>query len=171
MGKKYNTNNLTLLALLFALAIVLMLIENLIPPIPTLPPGVKIGLSNIVLMYCLFFINKKSAFVILMLKSLFVLITRGLVYFLFSFFGGFLSLIITIILLSISNNKISYLALSIISAITHNMAQLIVCVILLKEWSCFYYAPILIISGIVMGSITGIVLRVMIPAMKRVNTN
>ena len=38
---------MTQLALMFALTVVLMFLEGLIPPIPTLPPGIKLGLSNV----------------------------------------------------------------------------------------------------------------------------
>ena len=37
--------------ILAALAVVLSLLENLLPPVPGMPPGAKLGLSNIVSMY------------------------------------------------------------------------------------------------------------------------
>lgn len=166
-----NTQVMTELALLFSLAIVLMILENMIPPIPMLPPGIKLGLSNIVVMYCLFFIGKRCAFTILVLKSIFVFITRSLTAFLLSFSGGLCSIIILILLLSLKKKKISYIILSIFSAITHNLAQLVIAGFLLKNTSVFFYSPILIVSGVFMGIITGMVLNVMIPAMKRLNAN
>ena len=62
MRRKTNIYRLTGLALLFALSVVLMLLENMIPPLPALPPGVKLGLSNIAIMYCLFYMGKENAF-------------------------------------------------------------------------------------------------------------
>lgn len=44
-------------------------------PLPALPPGVKLGLSNIAVMYCLFYMGKENAFILLVLKSLFVFLT------------------------------------------------------------------------------------------------
>ena len=76
MRQKTNVYRLTGLALLFALSVVLMLLENMIPPLPALPPGVKLGLSNIAVMYCLFYMGKENAFILLVLKSLFVFLTR-----------------------------------------------------------------------------------------------
>jgi heptaprenyl diphosphate synthase len=73
---------------IFALTLVLNLVENMIPPITGLPPGVKLGLSNIVVMYCLFNVNKTTAFSIASLKSVFVLITRGATAGLLSFAGA-----------------------------------------------------------------------------------
>ena len=42
------------MGLLFAVAVVLSYIEGMVT-IPGLPPGIKLGLSNIVTMYCVFF--------------------------------------------------------------------------------------------------------------------
>ena len=60
------------LGLMFALAMALSLLESMIPALPMLPPGVKLGLSNIVTMYCLFFLGARSAFTVAALKSCFV---------------------------------------------------------------------------------------------------
>ncbi|HOR14100.1 MAG TPA: Gx transporter family protein, partial [Clostridia bacterium] len=52
---KNNTAKLVLLALLFAIALVLAALENTLPPLPLPFPGLKLGLSNIAIMYALFF--------------------------------------------------------------------------------------------------------------------
>ena len=50
---KYRASKVAFLGLLFALSVVLSLVESsLAPMVPV--PGVKLGLSNIVTMYCLF---------------------------------------------------------------------------------------------------------------------
>ncbi|MEG1017881.1 MAG: Gx transporter family protein, partial [Oscillospiraceae bacterium] len=43
-----------MMGMLFALAIALSYLENMLPPIAGAVPGIKLGLSNIVTMYCLF---------------------------------------------------------------------------------------------------------------------
>lgn len=48
---KKKTLRLTTLAVLGALAIVLSALENLIPPLPMMPPGAKLGLP--ILSLCL----------------------------------------------------------------------------------------------------------------------
>lgn len=167
--EKINVRKITQLGLLFALAVVLMFVENLIPPIPTMPPGVKLGLSNIVVMYCLFFLDKKSAFMILLLKSAFVFATRGATSFIMSFSGGLFSILVIILLLLLKKNQMSYVMISICGAISHNIAQLIVSRFILSSTLAYYYAPMLIISGVIMGIITGTILKVMLPALKRVS--
>ena len=166
-GSSTTVRMITQTALLFAMTVVLMVVESLIPPIPSMPPGIKLGLSNIVVMYCLFYMGKKSAFTILALKSLFVFLTRGATAFFMSFCGGLCSIFVMILLLALKKRSVSYIIISVCAATAHNLAQLAVSSVLLASSMVFYYGPVLIISGVVMGLITGTVLKVMMPAMKR----
>ena len=59
---------ITTMGLFFALALVLSALEGLLPPMPFLPPGVKLGLSNIVTMYCLLYLGAGSAYAVVVLK-------------------------------------------------------------------------------------------------------
>lgn len=164
-----KTKTITCVAMLFAITVVLMSIEAVIPPIPTLPPGIKLGLSNIVVMYCLFFLNAKYAFAILLMKSAFVFLTRGAIAFLLSFSGGILSILIMIMILKLKKFNLSYIIISISASIGHNLGQILVSSIILKNKAVLFYIPILIISGIFMGIVTGVLLRVLTPSMKRIN--
>ena len=65
------------MGLLLALAMALNLAESMVPPLPVLPPGVKLGLSNLVTVYCLFYLGSGEAWGIAVLKSGFVFLTRG----------------------------------------------------------------------------------------------
>lgn len=162
-------HRMTELALLFALTVVLMVVEGMIPPIPTLPPGVKLGLSNIAVMYTLFYLGKGSAVTLLTLKSLFVFLTRGVTAFLMSFAGGIVSICVMILLILLKKQNISFIMLSVWAAVAHNMAQLVVSAFLLSSTATFGYAPVLAVSGIVMGIVTGTILKVMMPVMQRLS--
>ncbi|MEG2814153.1 MAG: Gx transporter family protein [Oscillospiraceae bacterium] len=161
---------ITYIAMLFAITVVLMSIEAIIPPIPTLPPGIKLGLSNIVIMYCIFFLNAKYAFAILLMKSTFVFLTRGIIASILSLSGGLLSILAIIFILMFKKIEVSYTIISIFGSISHNMAQMLVSSVILKNQAVLFYSPILIISGIVMGIITGVLLKVLIPSFKRIDT-
>ncbi len=161
-----KTKYITYMAMLLTLIVVLSIFESTLPPFPFLPPGVKIGLANTVTMFTLFFIGKKEAFTLSVLKSAFVLITRGVTSGVLSLCGGLLSICVLIILL-ILYKKASYLALSISGAIAHNIGQLIAVSIMMKNSYTFYYLPVLIVSGIVMGSITGILLKTTLPVLSK----
>lgn len=166
-SKVYST---VLTAMLFALALVFMFLEGMIPPVPGAPPGIKLGLSNVVVMYALFFIGKGCAFTILTLKSFFVFLTRGATAFFMSFAGGLLSISVMILLLLLKKRDISYIIISICAAVAHNIGQLAVSSLLMQSTAIFFYAPVLILSGVGMGIVTGMLLKVMMPAMNRVET-
>lgn len=163
-----KTNRLTLTALFLAMTLVLSYVEHLLPALPFLPPGVKLGLSHIIIMYCLFVIGSPSALLLAILKSLFVFLTRGLIAGLLSALGGLFSLLIMSLLVRL-HKKLSYTFLSIIGAISHNIGQLIGASLLISHSVLLYYLPVLLISGLIMGLITGTLLRVVMPALHRIN--
>ena len=66
-----KTKKITTMGLLFALAMVLSFVENTIVPFFGLPPGVKLGLSNIVVMYCMVYMGGSSATQLALLKGFF----------------------------------------------------------------------------------------------------
>ncbi len=168
-----KTKLLVLTALLFAVALVLSVVENTLPSISFLipVPGVKLGLSNIAVMYTLFFLDKKPAFSIAILKGLFVAMTRGPIAGLLSAGGGVLSVLIMAILIFIFKDRISYLALSIFGAIAHNVGQFIIVSLIYTNVYLWVYLPVLLISGVIAGIATSILLRFILPAFNRLVLN
>lgn len=167
--KSNNTNKtkkLVLTAILFALALILSLVENSLPSVPIPVPGIKFGFANIVVMYTLFFIGRSSALSIVVLKAMFVFMTRGTVAGFLSFTGGMFSILIMMILMFVFKDKISYLILSIFGAIFHNIGQFTAVSIVYKETSLWFYLPPLIIFGVIAGVVTSIILRFILPALK-----
>ena len=63
-----KTRRVALMGLLFALSVVLSFLEGTLTPLLGLPPGVKLGLANVVVMYALFFLGRGSAFTLVLLK-------------------------------------------------------------------------------------------------------
>lgn len=171
ISKKINAYNIAMMGLLYALALVLTGIEYLIPPLPMAPPGVKLGLANIITMYCLFFLSKKQMFLLVFLKSLFVLLIQGITAFMISLSGGLFSAAVMVLLVVIFKKKISYLIISISGAISHNIGQLVIASFLLGTNLFLYYLPLLIIAGVIMGYITGIALKILIPVFNRVKNS
>ncbi len=168
-----KTKILVLTSLLFAVALVLSIVENSLPSISLLVPvpGVKLGLSNIAVMYALFFLNKKSAIAIAVLKGLFVVMNRGPIAGLLSLSGGLLSVIVMSLLVFIFKDKISYLVLSIFGSIMHNVGQFIVVSVIYTNIHLWVYLPVLLISGVVAGIATSTLLRFILPAFNRLVSN
>ncbi|HHX57933.1 MAG TPA: Gx transporter family protein [Clostridiales bacterium] len=162
-----KTKRMVLTGLLFAIALVLSLVENSLPPLVFAVPGVKIGLSNIVVMYSLFFLGKREAYMIAILKAGFVIIIRSPVSAFLSLVGGVLSITIMLIFLLIFKEKISYLIISIIGAVFHNIGQLIAISIIYTSIYILAYIPVLLISGVVAGALTAVLLRLVLPAFNK----
>ncbi len=162
-----KTQNMVLAAMIFAVALVLSIVENMLPPLPIAVPGVKFGLSNIAVMYALFFLGSKQAYLIAILKGGFVFITRGIIAGALSLSGGILSITVMLLLLLLFREKISYLSISIFGAVSHNIGQFLVIILLYTGMNILPYLPVLLISGVVAGIITSTLLRFILPAFKR----
>lgn len=154
---------ITYIGLLLAMAVALSALENTLPGF-TAVPGVKVGLSNIVTMYAVFFLGAPSALALAALKSCFVLLTRGATAGLLSLAGGLLS--VGAMLLS-DRLRASETMTSIAGAITHNFAQLGVAWAFMRSAFTLYYAPVLLLSGIGMGLMTATVLKLVLPALEK----
>ena len=153
-----HTKDITILGIMLGIIIILTTLEVMLMPLPILPPHVKPGLANIVIMYCVFNIGSKQAIVLNVLKALFVLLTRGTLAGLLSLGGGILS--IAVIILLTCRSKSSYTTISVSGACAHNIGQFIALVVLLSTPALVYYLPVLIVSGIVFGIITGSILKI-----------
>jgi len=164
---KNKTRKLTTMAMLFALAIVLSFVESLIAPMFALPPGVKLGLGNIVVMYCMVYMGYSSAFQISALKGLFAFLTGGFTAGVLSFTGGVFSITIMYLLKKLFGEKINYHTLSVFGALFHNIGQLTAFAVMFTNAAPLAYLPVLTVSAVVMGLVTGSTLKVVIPALKR----
>lgn len=141
--------------LLFAVAIALSWLENLIPTIPGLPPGIKLGLSNIVVLFCIYYVALPYSVSLVVLKALFVFLIRGFSAAVLSFSGGILSVIVMALIVYLSKKRCSYGLVSVCGACAHNVGQLVMASVIILSPAVYYYTPILLASGIVMGLITG----------------
>ncbi len=164
---KNNTYKIALFGVLSAVALTLSYLEGLIPTIAFMPPGAKMGFSNIATMFAASSMGIVSALAITFIKALFAGITRGVTAFFMSLCGGILSTVTMYLLFKLSK-KTGYMAIGIICALVHNFGQLIVAIITAGNLSVLGYAPVLLISGTVTGAVTGTVLRAVMPALERV---
>lgn len=158
-----NSRKIAFMGLLLALVVVLGLAENMLPPIPLVPPNVKLGLANVAGMYCIFFVGKKEALLLTVLKSVFVFATRGLVASVLSLAGGIVSVTVIIVSIRLSRHSLSYITYSILGAVFHNIGQIAAFSIIMKNWYMLYYLPALLIFGVMMGAVTGSLLKYIMP--------
>lgn len=167
-SSREKTAQVAFLGMIFALAMALSFIEQSLPTTPLLPPGVKLGLSNIVTMYCLFSLGKGSAFTVAVLKSAFVFFVRGPVAAFLSLSGGLLSVVVMLLLLMTRRRAPSYMIISVAGAIFHNLGQLMGTTLVLRTYFSLFYIPVMILSGVGMGVLTGILVRTVMPALDNI---
>ena len=165
-----KTHEIALSGLLFALAMALSFIEGTLM-IPGLMPGMKLGLANIVVMYALFFMGAKQALVLDLLKALFVFLVSGWTAGFLSLCGGLLSLLVMWILYYHFPVRPTWYILSVCGALFHNVGQLLGASVILSSTMSLYYAPIMLILGLVMGAVTSVTLRAILPALGKIGYN
>ncbi len=152
-----NTKKLTLTAILSALALAIFVIEAQLPPIGM--PGIKLGLSNVVILTTMIFVSVPSALAVMLIK-----VTLGAVFcgnitaFFFSLTGGVLSFIIMAVLVRLFDYKQLWVV-SVFGAIFHSIGQLIVAYILIGSRGVLTLLPILLICSIISGALTGLLVQ------------
>ena len=159
-----KTRRIALSGLLFALAMALSFIEGTLT-IPGLLPGMKLGLANIVVMYALFFMGARQALVLDVLKALFVFLVSGFTAGLLSLCGGLLSLLVMWVLYYLLPVRPTWFILSVCGALAHNIGQLLGAAVIITSSHSFYYAPVMLVLGLVMGALTSITLKALLPAL------
>ena len=140
-----------------ALAILMGYVESLFPP-PVPVQGVKLGLANVIVLIALYFMGAKAALGINVIRVVIsALLFSGFSGFLYSIAGAGVSFIIMVLAKKIKSSGV--IGVSVLGGVAHNIAQIGVAAAVLNTPGLFYYLPVLIISGVVMGLITGIAAR------------
>lgn len=143
------------MGLFLALALICSYVESLIPFYFGVP-GVKLGLTNIVVVMALYCIGAKEAFLISVLRILLAGFLFGNMFgILYSLAGGLLSF--GIMLLLKKTGKFRIISVSVAGGVSHNMGQLVVAALVVENYHIFYYGTVLIIAGIITGFIIGII--------------
>lgn len=166
---KTKSQKIALLGVLGALALALSAAESfLMPDVAVLPPGAKPGLSNIVTMFAASCVSSSAAIYIVIIKSVFALVTRGATAFFMSLTGGILSAAVMITLLKLKKDSVSFIGIGVLSALMHNAGQLLVSFFMTGTSAVLGYAPFLILFGALTGFVTGSILKIIVPAIEKV---
>ena len=161
---KSKSGRVAFTALLAALALALSFLEGLLPPLPMMPPGAKLGLSNIATMYAAGSLGLPSALFLAVFKGLFSLFTRGAVAGAMSLSGGLLSTFVMWLLLKKANASLG--VAGVCGALAHNAAQLCAAYFLTST-SVLFYVPFLLVFGVLTGLLTGLVLKLTLKPLER----
>ncbi len=154
-----DIRRLTTLSMLISAALVLHIVEGLIP-IPVPVPGIKLGFANIITLITIMFFRFREVILLVVLRSLLAsLFGGGISGFLFSVTGGLASAIVMWILYKKFSKYFSIIAISIIGAIFHNIGQLLVASIYISDFRIYGYLPVLMISSVITGFFIGVICK------------
>lgn len=148
-------------------AIVLGWLESLLPALPFMPPGAKPGLSNVITMFAAGVTGLPSALCVTLIKSVFVLLTRGIPAAFMSASGGLLSAAVMYLLMKYGKGKTGITGISVISAVFHNAGQFAAASILAGSNLFVPYAPALLLYGVLAGILTGIIMKTVLPVLMK----
>lgn len=161
-------NKTAFLGLLLSFALILSYIETLIP-LPIGIPGIKLGLSNLAVLLCLYLLGSKEALLLTTLKALISgLLFGNLFMILYSLSGAWLSYLVMI-----GMKRSRWFHVPVVSAaggVMHNMGQLFVAFFVVKTYGVFYYVPILMVAGLIVGLIIGSVASLVLPYIQNIMT-
>ena len=148
--------------LLVAMMLILGYVEALLQGlVPTGIPGIKLGISNGVLLFALYMMDVRSALIMMVLKvGLSGLLFGNPMTMLFALCGGALSLAGMIPLSRVQG--INIITVSMVGAVLHNVGQIIAAAFVMSEVSpaiLLRYLAVLMAVALVTGAATGILAR------------
>jgi len=167
-----NTRKITLMAILTAVALIIFIIEALIP-IPVPVPGVKLGLANAVTLFALF--SNKKLTTLNVLAILLCRILLGAIYIgrpiaiLYSLAGGLLAFAAQVVMKKFVSEKQIWVC-GAVGAVFHNIGQISAAVLITGTPAIVIYLPVLMVAGIFTGVLTGIIAQFSLTRIKQQDT-
>ncbi|MBQ7657331.1 MAG: Gx transporter family protein [Clostridia bacterium] len=150
-----RTRRVAYSGLLLATMLVLGYVESLLPAVAGVP-GIKLGLSNSVLIFAVYMLNLPTAWTLMVLKVLLSgLLFGGFNTILYAMAGGALSMLFMSILSRVKG--IHPVTVSMVGGVMHNIGQVAVAMLLLHTRQLLYYMAVLILVGLACGALTGVV--------------
>ena len=149
-------------ATLASIAVIAGIIESYFPPILAFAPGVRLGLSNVVVLFALITCGLPSATAVTVVKVILVALFSGNpTAIMYSAPASLASLVVSYVLIRFTLTKISVITVSCISAITHNCVQLIVAS-LIASANLFAVVPLTLIASLIAGYGVGVIVYIAI---------
>ena len=159
--------------LLIGVALVLSLLERLFPLQAVVPiPGIKLGLANIVTLFALTRLDCRRAVWLVLCRVTLASVFGGTVTgFAFSLTGGLLALFGMALLLPRCGRSLSLLGVSVAGAALHNCGQICAAMAVLGTVDVLGYLPLLLVSAVPMGLVTGLTAREILGHLHQISKN
>ncbi|SCZ76315.1 Gx transporter family protein [Acidaminobacter hydrogenoformans] len=165
-SKHSKTRTMVLIAVLVAQAIVLSLVERMIP-FNFSVPGAKLGLANIVTLTAIYMLPFRQSFLVVTLRILMTaFIVGSFSSFLYSLAGGYLSYFIMALLVYLDFRNLGTIGISVVGAVAHNLGQLLMAAFIIQNAFILGYLPMLMLAAIATGIAVGLTVQYLIKALK-----
>lgn len=162
-----KTQKMLFISILVAQALVLYIVETMIP-VPFITPGAKLGLANIITVISLYSLSLADTFLVVILRiMLSTLLVGSLSSFFFSLSGGILSLLVMFILKKFGKENISIIGVSVMGSVFHNIGQILVACLTVQNIRIISYLPVLMIAGVGTGIFVGITSKFLLLHLKK----
>lgn len=163
---KNRKNRAAVFGVFTALALIFSYVELLIP-INFGIPGAKLGLANLVIVIVLYKTDWKEALLLSVVRiTLAGFLFGNLFGILYSLAGGILSLAVMTLLKK--TGAFSVIGVSMAGGVSHNVGQLIIAMLVVETYAVGYYLPVLLITGLITGTLIGIAGREMLKRIDRI---
>lgn len=141
--------------LLASMMLVLGFVERQFMLVPGVP-GIRLGLSNTVLLYALCLMSARGAWLLMGLKvGLSAFLYAGVSGLFYSFAGGVLSL--AAMLLALLLPGLGIVGVSVLGATAHMVGQILMSRLMLGTWAAAVQAPLLFVAAVATGVLTGVI--------------
>lgn len=159
-----KSKQIALCGVLVAVALVLSLVEKMIPIQALVPvPGIKLGLANVVTVFALTHLRLRETIAIILVRVTLASVFMGsITAFLFSLFGSLLAMAVMKLLFYGEGICFSLAGISVAGAAAHNIGQIGAAILVLGTTDVIGYLPMLLVVSIPMGLVTGLVCTVVL---------
>jgi heptaprenyl diphosphate synthase len=163
-----SLRKLSVIAVFASLAVVLGILESMIP-FAVAVPGAKPGLGNILVLTCLWFFSGRDALWLIAVKTLLTAFILGTFStFLFSIMGALASFLVMWLMLRFARHAFNLVSVSVAGGVAHNIGQLTAAAVVLGTSKIYFYLPVLLIAGVVTGVFVGLAARYLIGTLSRI---
>lgn len=148
-----KNHKLAFLGIFSTVAIIFGYVESLVPVFVGIP-GIKLGLANLAVLFILNRYSFKEAAAVSLIRILVIGFMFGNLFsIVYSIAGAFLSM--TVMTIILKKTDFSLVGVSVAGGVTHNVGQLLMAMCIVESTSLIYYAPALLISGVITGLLIG----------------
>lgn len=152
--KFFTARRVATLSVLTAMGLITFMIESLFPPL--ILPGAKMGISNVFSLLTVIVMGPTEALILVLVRTtLGSMFTGNMSTLMYSMTAGVVSVAVSALLVEFVYPKVSIVAISVVSAVLHNLTQNLVFCLISDTPQMFAYMPWLALLGVLAGVIVG----------------